>query len=390
MTVAERQLSPGRELLLDKARALVPLLRQNAGEADRLGRLPDVVAEALYDEGFLGLHVPRSLGGPEADFRTAFQVYAELGRGCGSSAWVAMILSGGSLLASLLDAPGRQDLWGADPRPAVCSQVTTVGTARQAEGGLVFSGQWRPTSGAHEAEWAMVTVSTTEHPSGPEDISLAVVPINAGLVESTWNVTGLRATGSDTIVFDDVFVPDHRMLSYSAMISGGYGNAHPDEPLCGASVIAALTVTVVAPLLGMSEAALEYTLERLRPDTSTTSLKKQRSEDSSSVRFSVADAASLIDTARLHAYRALADVEQGISKRSQLDPLTQSRIHMDAGTAAKSLRKAVRILLSALGGSSFSATSPVQRIWRDLEIAATHINVSPDGAREDYGKALFS
>ncbi|MET7695607.1 hypothetical protein ABZT06_48410 [Streptomyces sp. NPDC005483] len=46
-------------------------------------------------------------------------------------------------------------------------------------------------------------------------------------------------------------------------MNGGCAQDHPDEPLCAAAVVPALTVTLVAPLLGMALAALEHTRERV-------------------------------------------------------------------------------------------------------------------------------
>jgi 3-hydroxy-9,10-secoandrosta-1,3,5(10)-triene-9,17-dione monooxygenase len=374
--------------LLDAARELVPLLRDNSADADRLGRLPDRVAEALYRAGFLSLQVPRGLGGPQADFRTAFDVYVELGRGCGASAWVAMVLSGGSFMASLLGERAREELWGEGPTVAVCSQLTTIGTARLVDAGLVVSGCWRPVSGVHLSRWAMVAVSTDGAAGEGDGVSLAVVPVRDGRIESSWQVTGLRATGGDTLIFDEVFVPGHRVVSLAKMAGGGYGEAHPDEPLCGATVITALVVTIAAPLLGMAQAALEYVLERLGAASSGGHAALRRA-DSASVQFAVADAASLIDTARLRLHRALDDIEHGIGARSQLDALAQARVHMDAATAANSLREAVRLLLSAQGSAGFASANPVQRIWRDMEIALAHAAIAPDGNREEYGRALL-
>jgi 3-hydroxy-9,10-secoandrosta-1,3,5(10)-triene-9,17-dione monooxygenase len=135
--------------LVAKAVSLVPLLADHA--ADRLGRLPDVVVEALHEAGFFSLQAPGVLGGHEADFRTAFEVYRLLGHGGGSSAWTAMILSGGSFVASLYGARARAEVWGADPRAGVASQLVSHGEGRPVEGGLVISGQWRPLSGIHHA-----------------------------------------------------------------------------------------------------------------------------------------------------------------------------------------------------------------------------------------------
>jgi len=291
-----------------------------------------------------------------------------------------MVLSGGAYMASLLGDEARREMWGTDPRAVVASRLPAAGTGRVVDGGLVVSGRWSPTSGVHHAQWAMVAVAT----GADADLALAVVPTTAGATRPTWDVTGLRATGSDTLVLDEVFVPEHRVLSLSRMVSGGYGEDRPEEPLCAAAVVSALTVTLVAPLLGMGLAALEHARERL----SAAGAAARRAE-SASVRYAVADAASLIDSARLLLLRALGDVEAGIAGRTRPGPLVQARIHMDAATAASHLRKAVRHLLAALGSASFSIASPIQRIWRDMEVALSHSNITPDPNREAYGRALL-
>ncbi len=352
-------------------------MREHAGEADRSGRLSETVAVALRDAGFLSLQVPRALKGPGADFRTAFEVYTELGRGCGSSGWLAMVLSGGSYMAALLGELARQEIWGVDPGAVVASRLPAAGTGRIVDGGLVVSGRWWPTSGVHHSEWAMVAVAT----DADADLALAVVPTAAGSTEQTWDVTGLRATGSDTVVFDEVFVPEHRVLSLTRMVVGGCAQDHPDEPLCAAAVVPALTVTLVAPLLGMGLAALEHAQEQLSAPA--------RRAESTSVQHAVADAASLVDSARMFLLRALDDVEAGIARRAQPGKLVQARIQMDAAMAARNLREAVRHLVTALGSASFSTAGPVQRIWRDMEVALSHTNIAPDPNREAYGKALL-
>lgn len=369
--------------LVARARELFPLLREHADEADLLGRLPDVVTTALRDAGFFGLQVPLALGGPGADFRTAFDVYTELGRGCGSSGWLAMVLSGGAYMASLLGGQARHEIWGTNPRAVICSRLPAAGTARVVEGGMVISGRWQPTSGVHHSTWAMVAVATDTE----ADLALAVLPTRSGSTRHTWDVTGLRATGSDTLLFDEAFVPGHRLLSLPRMVDGGYGEDHPDEPLCAAAVVPALTVTLVAPLLGMGLAALEHARDQLtRPSAAGATAPRAAS---TSVQRAMADAALLIDSARLLLLRALDDVDAAIARRTQPDPLVQARIHMDAAAAAGNLGQAVRSILTALGGAGFSATDPIQRIRRDMEIALSHSNITPDVNREAYGRALL-
>ena len=105
----EGKVSKSTYSMVAAARALVPLLRENAPETDRLGRLTDDVTKALREEGFLNLCAPRAFGGREASLRTLVEATTELARGCGASAWVSAITGGCAFLASLsLPRPLRQ------------------------------------------------------------------------------------------------------------------------------------------------------------------------------------------------------------------------------------------------------------------------------------------
>lgn len=138
--------------LVQTARELVPFLKAQAGETENLGRLSDKSAAALRDAGFLSLFAPRRLGGHQSGLEAATQVFAQLGRCCGASAWVAMLLSGGSFLASLLGDQVRREVWQDDPCTAVCGGFGMAQKARWAPGGLVVGGRWQPLTGVHQAQ----------------------------------------------------------------------------------------------------------------------------------------------------------------------------------------------------------------------------------------------
>ena len=82
---------PDAAALLDRARQMRPLLQQRGAETDKLRRLPDDVVTALRDAGLCRLMVPRRFGGYETSVRTYIEIIAEIGRGCGSTAWVASL-----------------------------------------------------------------------------------------------------------------------------------------------------------------------------------------------------------------------------------------------------------------------------------------------------------
>ena len=106
-------------------------------------------------------------------------------------------------------------------------------------------------------------------------------------------------------------------------------------------------------------------------------------------QLQIAEAAMLIDTAHLHAYRAADDIDLAAVSGEYLDYLGRARVRADTGYVAEKITRAIDILLSAHGAGSFADVNPLQRIWRDSATAARHAIVSPMVGYEIYGKALL-
>ena len=143
-----------REELVSTARELVPLLRSEAAETERRRNLTPRVDAAFRTAGFYTLTAPRKFGGREAGIRTIVEVFAELGRGCGSSAWVGRNHCGAALMASLFIDRARRDVWGNDNGAVVASSLSgsAHNTVRETTGGITVSGEWSFASGIHQAQ----------------------------------------------------------------------------------------------------------------------------------------------------------------------------------------------------------------------------------------------
>jgi alkylation response protein AidB-like acyl-CoA dehydrogenase len=107
------------------------------------------------------------------------------------------------------------------------------------------------------------------------------------------------------------------------------------------------------------------------------------------IERTVAEAAMLIDTAHLHAYRAADDIDRAAADGTRLDVLARARVRADTGRVLESITKAIDILLYAHGAGSFAEANPLQRIWRDSAVGARHAVTLPAVAYEVYGKALL-
>lgn len=177
--------------LVTRARELAPLLRECAAETEMAGDITASNVSALREAGMFSFFTPEAFTGREVDVQVAVRAFVELGRGCGASAWVAMILSGGSLIGALLDDDVRNEVWAESPTAAIGGVTATSGTGDRAPGGWVVSGRWQPASGIRHAQWAVLGV-LLQREDGEVETALALMPIDDVRIVPTWSVAGMR------------------------------------------------------------------------------------------------------------------------------------------------------------------------------------------------------
>ncbi len=198
----------------------------------------------------------------------------------------------------------------------------------------------------------------------------------------------MKGTGSNTLVAQELFIPDHRIVSVPGLLAGDYLTPHKDEALYRSSFVPAGALVLIGPHLGLAARALEFVVEKAstRGIAYTT---YDRQVTAPTVQFAVAKAAILIDTAHLHAYRAADAIDSAARSGEAFSYVERARMRMDTGYVAETAREAIRILCSAHGASSFAESSPLQRIWRDAEVASRHAIINPEINAEIYGRALL-
>jgi alkylation response protein AidB-like acyl-CoA dehydrogenase len=185
-----------------------------------------------------------------------------------------------------------------------------------------------------------------------------------------------------------VFVPEHRLHSVPKAIDNEYRTEHADETLYRSSFIPVLTLVLAGPQLGLGRAALRYVMEKA-PKRGISYTKFERQTDSTAFQLQIANAATLIDTAHLHAFRAADDIDSAAAAGRKLPYETRARVRADTAYAISKIREAIDLLLFAHGASSFALVNPLQRIWRDSSTAGRHAVADPLVNQEVYGKALL-
>lgn len=194
------------EDILAEVKRIAPIVRQGSAQADKDGKLTDEVVDALHSTGIFGMWVPKELGGAELDPVTSLEVIQLLAENDPAAAWVSMAaaLSTGTGGAYLGDE-AVQNIFTTERFPVIAGQGTRPGTAKTVEGGYSLSGDWGFASGIKHGQW-IHTLGIIEETGEPR---IFVLPVEkAEFKPDSWNVLGLRGTGSIDYSIRDVFVPE--------------------------------------------------------------------------------------------------------------------------------------------------------------------------------------
>jgi alkylation response protein AidB-like acyl-CoA dehydrogenase len=379
---------PSAAELVARARELHPLLTKNAAQGEQDRRVVEESIQALTDAGLFRIATPKRYGGYETSMRTMLDVSAAVAEADGGTAWVLTLTNVCSWLVGLFPQQAQDEVFDADPDAKVSGVLAPTATTQKVDGGWRVTGKWFYNSGSWHAGWAVLGIPITDGDGEVVNQGLALIPRSDLDLEDTWFVAGMKSSGSNCLVAEDVFVPEHRVMLVPPAIGGDYPTEHGDtEAFYRSAFVPILALVLVGPQLGMGRAALEYVTGKAAKKPISYTFYPAQTE-SVGFQLQIAEAARLIDTAHLHAYRAAADIDEAAARGEYPDFLTRARVRSDTGYVAECITKAIDILLFAHGAGSFADVNPLQRIWRDSATAARHAVVSPQVGYEVYGKAL--
>jgi 3-hydroxy-9,10-secoandrosta-1,3,5(10)-triene-9,17-dione monooxygenase len=387
LAVQQQQERPSRQELVERARALQPLLRENAAEGELLRRLPGTVSDALREAGMFRLLTPRRFGGYAIDLRTVIEVTETLGEADGSASWLVSVGSVAAwMIGHLCSAQAQAEIFGLshDVRAA---GVSAPGSARRADGGVRISGRWSYASGAYHADWALLAALVSDGSEEAEDEMFCVVPAKQLQLEKTWYTAGMRATGSDSWVAEDVFVPYYRTIPMST-IADEVQRVAGHESLFRLPFQTVATLALVGPLLGLGKAALELVIEKA-PTKAMNGTSVSRQSESVGVQIQIAQAALGLRTARLHACDIAAALDEAASQGQLVTYPSCAQIRAQLGYAAQQVLDAISVLVNVHGAGSFAESNRLQQYWRDANTAARHADLQPVVGYEVYGKSLL-
>ncbi len=371
--------------ILNRARALVPALRERAEEGNSQRRAPDATIGDYVDARFVRLCQPRRFGGYEQPFSAISDLVMELARGDGSQAWVADVYSEHVYMLSLFPDQAQHDVWDENPNALISASIVPFGNSvKKVDGGYVLSGRWPFCSGLHHSHWTLVGENIRDD-DGKAWHHFFLVPAKERKSIDDWNVLGLAGTGSASILLEDVFVPEHRVLRNADAAVGKSPGASINTspvyrmPIVGYTLngLGSVTTGIVTAMVDDFAKYVSSSARRPFPPPGLANLTERLAE--SAVE---ADAAALMirrtnmrTDAKLLSGETLTEDDTALNVR-------------DVAWANMLARRAATRMFEVCGAHGLFLPGPLQRAFRDIYAAGVHRALNWDTAAMRYGKLI--
>lgn len=359
----------------------VTRLADRAGEAEKLRRLPQCTVDDYRDSGLARLLLPKHYGGYQAEFPEILEAVRLMAHGCTSSSWTLGFYTLHNWMLALFGEQAQDEVF-ADG-PVLCpAPLAPTGRAIPEADGVRLSGRWSWATGIMHADWVMVGAIC-----GPDDApypALVLLPVADVAVEDVWHTAGMCATGSNDVVIDDVWVPEHRLVAVSDI----YGGTAPGAQLHDAAVyrwpmVPALALTAAMPALGSAELVADLFARRLGERLMAYSGAAQKDQPAAHVRLG--DARTRLRAMRALTYSAAADIQTRVEGGEHIGRKVRAAVRVAAAHVVHESRSVIADLLEASGASAQFLDQPLQRAKRDVDVISGHVVFDYDGSRELAG-----
>ena len=377
----------------DLVAPVADILRKDAPECDRLGQLTPVTEDALRSTGVVKMLQPKDLGGTE-DHPTLFMAtVVEIASHSPAAGWVAGVVGVHPHEVALGDRRMQEEIWGPGgdgPETWIASPYAPMGRARPVEGGYLLNGRWPFSSGTDLCQWVTIGGFLTEADGQTITDRRArhfVLPrADYEIVPDSWQVVGLKGTGSKDLVVRDAFVPSYRVIDTEEITEGTAGAATGREnPLYAMPRNVMFAGAVTAATIGICKGVLDAFIELVR-------VRDGRYGKASLDPYQLAalgECAADIDASIRH---LLGDVDRVYDLVADGEPTPLSlraEVRRNQVRASNRSVAAADKLFRIAGGVSLREDLPLERLWRDSQAAVHHVQNVQDPIMQAYGLDFF-
>jgi alkylation response protein AidB-like acyl-CoA dehydrogenase len=366
-------------------------IRRTAAEAEAMRRMPDHLMTELKDAGLFSIYTPVEFGGLDLPVPAALRVVEEVARHDGSTAWVVALGLANGVFTSMVSESSAARLLGNGA--ALIPAAPAFGVrATPMDGGYRLTGRWSYNSGAPNADWIAAPVTIFEGdqprigPAGAETI-FAFIPPSAVEIIDTWYVTGLRASGTQDLCVDNVFVAED-MVGHATMGPGGVNLHMLRETVIGRIPFMSIAGFAQVPpvVLGIARRALEEFKQLAQ--TKQSAFGGPRLAEQVQAQSGLARAEALVRAARTYWYTELETLWDAAVQDRPISAELRTAQRIANLLVTEHCVSAVDLLYRLAGSSAIFQSSPLERCFRDVHTAAQHFQVL-ENRWETTGRVLL-
>lgn len=368
-----------RAAFLSDASGLSALIRAEASAAEEQGFVTEPVADALRQTRLYWFMLPVEVGGGGGDMLSAIDVLEELCRADGATGWSFMANAMTTGFAGAFVGDSAADAMFGGKVPAITAgMLAPGGRGVPVAGGVRGGGKFSFGSGCAQADWmggGMILLqdgAPIMEPNGRPRTRICYMPKDRVEFLGNWDVTGLRATGSQDYVVPDQFFADDFTLD------GALDSPEPPKrggDLYRIGLMGFVAVSHAAFALGVMKRALEEVAEiaatkkRLGYTTTVANNEIFKSE--------FAQHESAYRAGRAYCYEVFGDAQATVLDGGSLSVEQNARMRIVATWLTKLAMDVTRFCHVWAGAAAIRNPSALARCVRDMHVGSQHMIVDP-------------
>ena len=364
--------------LLDTASRLGPLIAEHGPIGERERRVPQEVIQALHEAGLLRMLVPRSLGGLEVDPVTCARIIEEVSRFDSATGWTLQAANSGDWYCARLSDEGAKEIYAHGADTVIALAVNPPMHATPVEGGYRVSGQNPLASNIHDADWLMTFIALPD-----KTVRGVFIPTSEVTILDTWDSLGMRATDSNDVRVENVFVPVARSWLLQPVFEPGphFQGALYRYPGIGEGAFILPPVPLGLAMVALAE--FQRLAQGKTPFMSATSLRERPVAQATLGR-----AEGLLRSARAFYYETLTQTWERTSAEQASTREEKGHLLLAAVQVVRSAVEAVDLVYGLAGTTGIYKRSPLERYFRDVHTLRHHGFVS-ESRYQTYGQVIL-
>ena len=372
--------------LIERARALQPLIMREADEIERTRRLTEPVVSALIENGLYRVLLPQSLGGTEAPPEIFMQMLEEVAKADASTAWCLGQCSVCAMTAAYLDPDAANEIFNAPPGilawGAIAHEVQAV------PGGYRANARWDFASGSRQASWLGAHVQIVEadgtrrlKPNGAPEVRTILFPLASATMYDVWDVIGLNGTGTDSYSVDNLFIPE----KFTALRDDPTA-LREKGPLYRLTTNMVFGLGFAAVSVGVARATLDAAVDQARSKTPA-GLKTMR--ENNAVQGTIGRNEASLRAARAYLYATATEVWRDLTRTGNFTDDHRAALRLASTWTIHQAASVVDAAYHMAGATAVFSANKFERRFRDMHAIAQQIQAR-DTHYEDVGKMILT